>query len=225
MTLIIEKTKQDWDIKINNQVKHCPFIVVDNWYTQEELKNIWTELDFYSSADISNIDKAEDSENVARDQKTNESKSNAYRFYLWDTYTNEGAKISHIMNCLYKQRSEQFKNIVLEAMPLHHNNFLGTNTDGTMVSYYEKEQYYKPHSDSVQFTCLIWLYKEPKKFFGGNLKLTPINKTIECIPNRMLFFPSYLQHEVSEVKSKKDIEFGYGRYCITHFYNWISRSD
>ena len=88
--------------------------------------------------------------------------------------------------------------------------------------YIDKSKYYKPHSDSVQFTCLIWMYKEPKQFFGGNLKLSAAKATIECVSNRMVFFPSYLEHEVTEVKSKDDIKFGHGRYCITHFYNWVS---
>ena len=142
--------------------------------------------------------------------------SNAYRFHLWDYYTQKGRDISPIIRAQYKLRSKEFHDLVLEAMPLHHNNFVNTNYDTTFVGYYDKGKYYKPHHDSVQFTCLIWLYKEPKQFFGGNTKICPIDKTIECISNRMLFFPSYLQHEVSEVKSKKEIEFG-NQLCVKWF--------
>ena len=222
MSLIIEKTKQNWDIKIHNKIKHCPYFIVDNWYTEEEEKRVWSELDFYSHTEHAKIEKAENTV-VARDND-GISKSNAYRFHMWDYYTPKGQNISHIMNCLYKQRSIEFHDIVKNALPQHYNNFIATDTDGTMISYYDKAKYYKSHSDTVQFTCLIWLYKQPKRFFGGNLKLIDGNATIECISNRMILFPSYLQHEVTEVKSKEDIEFGYGRYCITHFYNWTRRS-
>jgi Rps23 Pro-64 3,4-dihydroxylase Tpa1-like proline 4-hydroxylase len=126
---------------------------------------------------------------------------------------------------MYKQRTKEFHDIVLETMPLHHNNFINTNTDASFIGYYDKDQYYKPHHDSVQFTCLIWMYKEPKKFFGGNTRLVPIDATIECIPNRMLFFPSYIQHEVTSLKASKNIPFGYGRFGITHFYNWSSSNS
>ena len=221
MSLIIEKTKQNWDIKIHNKIKHCPYFIVDNWYTEEEEKRVWSELDFYSHTEHAKIEKAENTV-VARDND-GISKSNAYRFHMWDYYTPKGQNISHIMNCLYKQRSIEFHDIVKNALPQHYNNFIATDTDGTMISYYDKAKYYKSHSDTVQFTCLIWLYKQPKRFFGGNLKLIDGNATIECISNRMILFPSYLQHEVTEVKSKEDIEFGYGRYCMTHFYNWTGR--
>ena len=65
--------------------------------------------------------------------------------------------------------------------------------------------------------------RQAKKFFGGNTRLVPIDATIECIPNRMLFFPSYIQHEVTTLKCKQNIPYGYGRFGITHFYNWESK--
>ena len=219
MSLKIEKIPQYWDIQICNQKKEAPHIIIDNWYTPEELKDVWKELELYNTVPKEDVEKATD-EGVPVATKKGKAMSNAYRFHLWDYYTQRGRDISPIIRAQYKLRSKEFHDLVLEAMPLHHNNFVNTNYDTTFVGYYDKGKYYKPHHDSVQFTCLIWLYKEPKQFFGGNTKICPIDKTIECISNRMLFFPSYLQHEVSEVKSKKEIEFGNGRYGITHFYNW-----
>jgi len=45
MTVIVKEIKQDWDIKINNQRKEAPYLVIDNWYTQEEVNAIWHELE------------------------------------------------------------------------------------------------------------------------------------------------------------------------------------
>jgi|TARA_R110000823_G_scaffold314520_1_gene443866 hypothetical protein len=219
MSAIIETKKQDWDVKIYNQKKECPYLVIDNWYTQDELSAVWHELNMYLSQP--KYEKADDKGSaVARDSKG--AKSNAFRFHLWDNYTPKGRDLSPILRSMYKQRTKEFHNIVLEAMPLHHNNLVNTNKDSTFIGYYDKDQYYKPHHDSVQFTCLIWMHKEPKKFFGGNTKLVPIDATIECIPNRMLFFPSYIEHEVTTLKCKENIPYGYGRFGITHFYNWES---
>lgn len=221
MSAIIESVKQDWDVKIYNQKKECPYLVIDNWYTQDELSAVWHELNMYLSQP--KYEKADDKESpVARDDGV--AKSNAFRFHLWDYYTDKGQQMSPIVRGLYKQRSKDFHNIIKETMPLHHSNFINTNTDSTFIGYYDKDHYYKPHHDSVQFTCLIWMYKEPKKFFGGNTKLVPINATIECIPNRMLFFPSYIAHEVTTLKCKENIPDGYGRFGITHFYNWESKN-
>ena len=66
-------------------------------------------------------------------------------------------------------------------MPLHAESFCHTNSDSTMISYYDTGKYYKPHIDSTHFTCLIWLFKEPKQFKGGDLKLIPAKETIECV--------------------------------------------
>ena len=219
MNLIVEEIKQDWDIKICNQKKEIPYLVIDNWYTQTELEAIWYELNMYLTQPT--YEKAENTI-VAKDDD-GIAKSNANRFHIWDFYTQKGMLMSPILRAMYKQRSAEFKDIIYETMPLHHNNFINTNTDATFVGYYDKNHHYKPHSDSVQFTCLIWLYKKPKQFFGGNTKLVPIDATIECVSNRMLFFPSYIQHKVTELKSKTYIEKGYGRFGITHFYNWENK--
>ena len=222
MSAIIKTIKQDWDIKIYNQRKECPYLVIDNWYTQDELSAVWHELNMYLTQPIK--EKADDEGSpVAKEDGV--AKSNAFRFHVWDYYTQKGRDISPILRNMYKQRTKEFHDIVLETMPLHHNNFINTNTDASFIGYYDKDQYYKPHHDSVQFTCLIWMYKEPKKFFGGNTKLVPIDATIECIHNRMLFFPSYIQHEVTPLKASKNIPFGYGRFGITHFYNWSSSNS
>ena len=221
ITEVISEIKQDWEITIGSQKKQAPYLVIDNWYTQEEASAVWYELDMFSTQP--NKSKADDRQSpVARDRKTGMAKSNAWRFHVWDFYTQEGLKMSPIHRCLYKQRSKSFHDLMFKAMPLHQNNFVNTNKDATLISYYDKAKYYKPHTDTTQFTCLIWMFKEPKQFFGGNLKLTAADTTIECVNNRMLMFPGYLEHEVTEIKSKNDIEIGYGRYCITHFYNWES---
>jgi len=217
---VVPEIKQNWKVKIGNQKKEAPYLAIDNWYTPEEEEQIWYELNMFSTQP--NKSKADDKVSpVARDPG-GKARSNAWRFHVWDYYTQEGLKISPIHRCLYKQRSKSFHDLMFEAMPLHKNNFVCTNKDATFISYYDKAKYYKPHSDTVQFTCLIWMYKEPKQFFGGNLKLTAADTTIECVNNRMLIFPGYLEHEVTEIKSKDAIKMGHGRYCITHFYNWES---
>ena len=217
MSIVINKIKQDWYVRTYDDVKGTPHIIIDNWFNEKELNCIWHELEFYNIR--RNVIRANTTKDVAHDHR-GKAKSNAFRFYIDQFYTELGQKVSPIQYCLYKQRSKQFKEIVVNAMPLHAENYVNTNSDSSMISYYDTGKYYKPHHDSTQFTCLIWMYKEPKKFKGGDLKIIPAGETIECKSNRMVFFPSYLQHSVSKLTSDKKIPFGQGRYCITHFYNW-----
>ena len=217
--IVIDKIKQDWFIRTYDDVLATPHVIIDNWYTEKELESIWHEIELYNDRKNYIVKQAHKTTDVAHNN-SGKALSNAFRFYLNNFYTHEGFKLSTIHHCLYKQRSKEFKKIISTAMPLHAEHFCGTNTDSTMVSYYDTGKYYKSHTDAVQFTCLIWLFKEPKQFKGGDLKLVPAKQTIECVSNRMLFFPSYLNHQVTKVSSNKKIPFGQGRYCVTHFYNW-----
>ena len=38
---------QYWDVKVVNDNPTFPFVVIDNWYTPEEEKAVWKELDFF----------------------------------------------------------------------------------------------------------------------------------------------------------------------------------
>ena len=126
---------------------------------------------------------------------------------------------------MYKQRHPIFKNIVRKGMPEWHETYMNTNNDSTFVGYFEDGHKYDNHVDQMQFTCLIWLSKQPQAFTGGDLKIHNSNTIIEFKNNRMIFFPCYYRHEVLPVKmKKKSKDLGLGRFCITHFYNWINPS-
>ena len=69
------------------------------------------------------------------------------------------------------------------------------------------------------FSMLIWLYKTPKKFKGGEFSFKKENRKIELKNNRMILFPSYLEHKVTKLNMKNSGD-NNGRYTITHFFNY-----
>ena len=99
-----------WEFKIAKSNPTFPFVVVDNWYTPNEEKAVWKELDYYSSLPKDNIHRAEDT--IVARHPDGKSKSNAYRFYINEWYTETGKKRSAIQNCMYKQRLPEFHNIL-----------------------------------------------------------------------------------------------------------------
>jgi len=119
--------------------------------------------------------------------------------------------LSNFRKYLY---SEQISNTIFDIDTIMQYWTL-TNSDWTMVSYYENSDYYKPHKDMSLFTSLIWLNREPKQFDGGDLTFTSHNHTIKYKNNRCVIFPSVTTHEVSEIKMKDNCE--NGRFCITVF--------
>ena len=209
-----EKIKQYWDIKVVNDNPIFPFLVIDNWYTPNEEKAVWKELDFLSTTPKEQIDRAETT-TVAR-HADGRSKSKAYRFYLEDFYYKR--KVSPILNCMYKQKTPEFHNIISECMP-YARSFLTSNDDSSLLSYYEENDHYEPHHDTFAWTCLIWMVREPRLFDGGDFKLNEPDIEVKLKNNRMVMFPCCYVHSVSPVKfHTQPKEIGYGRYTLTHFY-------
>ena len=102
-------------------------------------------------------------------------------------------------------------------------NKLETIVDNTLVpdetsflSYYEDGDYFKPHKDKCKITILNWMYKEPKRFTGGEFVFTDYNKTIEIESNKAIIFPGTIEHAVNTTGLDEKYK-GMGRWCITHF--------
>tara|TARA_Y100000780_G_C13583853_1_gene377863 strand:- start:198 stop:776 length:579 start_codon:yes stop_codon:yes gene_type:complete len=189
-------------------------MVVDDFYTTQEQELVWQELESYK--DLFKRDNQPGDAGVAVDKNGNPL-ANLKRIYLEELYP-ENRQDSNILSVygkvISKEVVENYKNITASA-----RQFERTNRDQTVVSYYENSNNYAEHFDSFMHTVLIWFYKEPKRFEGGNLTFPESTETVECIHNRMIIFPSYYLHEVDKVKIKKKYRNkGLGRYCITHFY-------
>ena len=99
--------------------------------------------------------------------------------------------------------------------------YSNTNWSCLLTSYYKNGDYYLPHTDNAVFTFLIWLWKEPKKFEGGNFYFSDINHKVECKNNSGIIFLSSEKHEVDKVITEHN---DFGRYCITMF-SWVNISN
>ena len=214
-----EKIEQYWDVKVVNDNPTFPFVVVDNWYTPNEEKAVWKELDFFSATPKVQIDRAENT--IVARNSDGSSKSKAYRFYIESFY--QKRELSPILNCMYKQRTPEFRNIISECMP-YARSFLSSNSDSSLLSYYEENDHYESHHDTFLWTCLIWMVREPRLFNGGDFKLNEPDIEVKLKNNRMVMFPCCYLHSVSPVKfHTQPKEIGYGRYTITHFYYSIPK--
>lgn len=196
--------------------KDFSYFIVDNWFSKEEEKLIWKELDFFTNNNMvkTSID------NVAINELGN-LKGKSFRIYPMDIYNPNFYKSSHILNSTDKQKVENFRKLIKKTFKKNNLYRLWetTNLDTTFVSYYENENFYDEHFDIAAFTCLVWLYKEPKKFNGGDFFLTTLDERIKSKNNRLIFFPSWYNHKVSTIKMNDTVkELGYGRYTISTFY-------
>jgi len=197
-----------------------PYIVIDDWYNEQEEKAVWKELDYYSTLPKNYIKRAEDTA-IARDNEGNP-KGKSFRFYANQYYTETGSKISPIFNCLYKQKSKEFHSIVDHHTKPYNRMFLQSNVDNTLISYYEDGDFYDAHWDVFTWSMCIWFVREPRKFTGGDFVFNEINEKVELKHNRAVFFPSCYLHSVEKINMNEGIkDIGWGRYTITHFYTYV----
>lgn len=188
-----------------------PFLVIDNFYSDEELEKIWKEIDFLG-------DKARPEDRVVA-KKDGKSLASVKRVYLDSLYTNRDTSniLSIFPTRLYcDEIGQTYQELVPSGV-----NFNTSNYDATQLSYYENKDGYKAHTDVFQHTALTWIFKQPKKFEGGDLIFTQSKMKAECMYNRTIIFPSWYYHAVSEIKMKEEnLNKGLGRWAITHFINF-----
>ena len=184
-----------------------PYFIVDDVFDSKEMDLIWEELDFYS-------DKMQDPEETgsARDNDDNLIKSSKGLFI--DNLYN-GREISNILTV-----NRKIFNIDLTQHPSWFFKNIAPTLDyeSNMVSYYENSDYYAPHRDRNDVTILCWIYREPKKFEGGDLYFPAYDSGLRVKNNRVVIFPGFIEHGVFPVEMEKtDDDKKWGRYCITSF--------
>jgi Rps23 Pro-64 3,4-dihydroxylase Tpa1-like proline 4-hydroxylase len=203
-------------IHICNDNKVFPFLYVDDWYTPEEEKLIWKELDYYTNPIA--MHRAEDDKVTARIISDGTSLSKAWRIYIDAIYTADRRDVSHILRL---QRLKTSSNQLGDAIDKTGPNFrllAMTHYDEMLVNYYENGDYYEPHCDDFVMTTICWFYRTPKSYTGGGITFTDIDVSLECNHNRMVMFPSYYLHTVDPIKMKNEnLEMGWGRYSIQNF--------
>lgn len=210
--------KQTWKFKVIKTDKQYPFLIIDDYYTPEEEKLVWQELDYYASWPYDKIDRSEKN-NASGKYSDGESKAKGFRFYLDEFYRREIAYCSHILNFQYKQREGSIQNALRHVQP-YYSSFVDSNCDVSFISYYEDKDGYDTHWDVASWSQLTWFVKEPRRFDGGDFVLEQPNIKVKLKHNRSILFPSVYKHRVIPVKSHSNMEKGYGRWTLTHFYFW-----
>ena len=186
------------------EYQNLPIVIIDNYYSEKAYNNILQELNFLQNQLLDPSVEIASYDNEGNSNKKNKS------IFLDDVYKDRS--ISHILTENRKLFSNEMCNILTEKnIFFRYCDIL--DSDSTLVSYYEDQDYYKPHFDHATISALSWFYNEPRGFTGGDLKIED-SFLIECVKNRIAIFPSILQHSVTTVTNNKK---GMGRFTISQF--------
>lgn len=204
---------------MNTQIfdKPIPYMVIDNYYDEEELRLIWEELNFLSYPHKLRRSTVEGGGTLDPENLDELLEKNYYRF-LDSLYISR--EMSNILNVSRKLFSDNLK--IFRQHPHWFFQNITPNDDFTQVGYYENNDEFRKHRDTCAVTALTWLYKEPKKFTGGDLFLGSDGDfddiKIDCVNNRTLIFPSMILHSVDKIKMEDQYRNKrQGRYVITQF--------
>lgn len=184
------------------------YVQIDNTYTEEEAYLIFLELNFLT---LSGNLLPPEATGGAKDHNTKQVLKRNQGIFLDNVYQNRNS--SNILNF-----NRKLFNINIDAPSVVLNYLKYSNTDTTLISYYENSDYYAPHRDTAILTTLTYLYAQPKKFVGGDLVFPDYGLTLEPVYNRTYIIPSVVEHEVTPVIiAESDTGKGFGRYCISGF--------
>jgi hypothetical protein len=196
-------------------------VVIDNFYTEEQLKEIMVELTWLTKSSVM-LDESHLSAAQSLDNGNPLTVKNGV--FLEKVFVNwkHSALISHGMT---QTGNTKFKSKLLEFNTMF-NSLSFCNSRTHLLSYYENSNYYKPHTDAFFFTLLNYFFTEPKQFEGGELVLYSCNSnkqvTVEPKNNRAVLILSSTLHEAQEIKSKVDQKLsGHGRYCNAIFLSTV----
>ena len=184
-----------------------PYIVIDNFLTEDDQSIIMSELDTI-------IRPCMRRENTGEAIKDDFSVKNVNACFLTDIYAEPNASPT------FRVMRNYFVKDFFEAIAQSHWAFewlARTNfNEFAQFLYYDEKDNYEAHPDQADLTSLLWLAKEPRGFSGGDL-IIENEKTVEFKHNRMVLFNLATMHEVTSVKKTLNLD-GHGRYCISHFF-------
>lgn len=202
------------ELKIALLQEPFPHAIIDNFYDEDELKLIWQELDYYTYSD-----KLVPASTIGGATRNGEKLPKHNGIALDEIYGNN-RQISNILTCNRKVFDKNILESFASLSPLIWD-LKELNQDHTIIKYYEDTDYYKFHRDEARFTCLTYLYKEPKAFTGGDLQFHQFDYIIPIVNNRLIFFTGCIDHASTTLNMNdnyKDKKFsGFGKYTITQF--------
>lgn len=187
---------------------HIDYLKIENYFTDSELTDIFHELDQLNRPGI--LDLPEETGSSVEEDGTIRKVNSGLFFNNVYKHPKYSSIMTHVRK-MFDGPTSTYANMSLWNMGI-----LQTTASSTLLSYYENSDHYKPHVDASVITVLHWLWKEPRRFEGGDLTLLDTGEKIPLTNNTMLMFPSNCWHEVSPVIMEEQYRNqGLGRYCIT----------
>ena len=175
--------------------------IIYDFYTPEEEKSIWQEIEFLNQPGKL-LDKTFNGDPKASDNKLGLHLDKAYGQYR------NVSNILTINRKIFNIRDQLLENPFAKYLEICDQDF-------TFLSYYPDKSFYAPHFDRFTVSSITTFWRQPQQFTGGDLRFTEHNYVPQMEHNTLILFPSFETHEVTPVSI--DDEEGFSRYTINQF--------
>jgi hypothetical protein len=193
-------------MKINKIKFPFEHIIIDDMYTEDELKLIWKEIDFLTPKFLS-----ESSTGSAKNKKGSILKKGKGIFL--DSFYNNRTE-SDILKFNRKLFADEIVTSAIEVHPLY-RFMLTCDNDSTLLNHYKNNDYYEQHTDGSIISALTFFKKDDNSFDGGDLVFADFNYyTVESKNNKTIIFPGCYPHGVEKIKMKDNET---GRFSMVQF--------
>lgn len=188
-----------------------PHVIINNFYTEQEVKDIKDELRFLMKPGKLMDPGLYHGNNGLTTHRA---------LLLEEVYSDR--RVSDILTIFKKKYDKNLINTIIEKWPMF-EKLRHINSRLTKARYYHNGEGYGAHTDyNRDFIALSYFHSHPKRFTGGELHCTDYNYTLDCSDNTFILIPSYVKHEVIKVQIEDDDYYsGNGRYCISQFLDAI----
>jgi hypothetical protein len=165
------------------------YLVIDDFYDAKELQLVEEEVLTLKPYGVS-----------AQHTKADDDKKTGSGLFLDEMFS----KCRHVSKVLTANRKLFSDEVFDEAIKL--NAFFGhlkkCNADSTLLNYYTDGQEYKDHYDKAVLSAITFLGFG--SFTGGDLCFTESGQTVTFKHNRLVLFPSCIQHQALPIVAKGD---------------------
>ena len=172
--------------------KNVPVILVNDFYAQSELEQMFLEINsLYNSALSSQTTNA---------AKVNYVLQNNTKGLFLDTHYKENR---HLSKCLELNRKIFIKENMIafeKAMPCF-SLLTTSNKDSTLITWYSDKTFYKTHRDTCSVTCLTYFIPDHDSFSGGLLVFDDFDLKIKPKNGLIVLMLGSLKHSVTTVNT------------------------
>lgn len=188
-----------------------PHVVMREFYSPDEYEAVWAEL-------VSLKDKSAGAETTGTATKDGVNLKRNTGVFLGQLYQEE-----YLSSPIIRANRKLFSVSVMQQLcgfDFVFQYLPATTFDETLVQFYQNGDYYKTHKDTAVFSATVVLYRPPRRYAGGVLRFTHFNYLVELEDNDCVLFPSFVPHEVTELRSSTTDPLN-NRISITTFMNIV----